>query len=291
MGFIDAIGKLASKLAENVSEALEATRGGNWQQKYQQAISPHPQGKKKQKISFKGKTAVQAVNIERNLKVDPFDALYVFTEKHMKELFPPKEPGAKIGVLKMKYVDGKDELGNYPIVSIFRLTDSSPHVLVENISFASSHKTQIISGFGNQFLPIGFGKLPTQISLSLKALSAGNYAGGFTAEQMLHMCSTTNFGKFLTNREYFLKGKLSQNPCFYVCYLSYERMVYYYLTLSVSRAKTAQDQLFEYLGVQGIVLGQYQLIDSENAKKMEAWDKAVELFDPIQKKGGTTCQQ
>jgi len=291
MGLADAVWKLADKALQTFSDALKASWGGHWKEKYQQAISPHPQGKSKQKVSFKGKTAVQAVNTERKLRVDPFDALYVFTEKHMKELFPPKEPGAKLGVVKLKYEDGKDELGNYTITSIIRLTDAEPHVLIENISFASGHKTQIISGFGSQFLPIGFGKLPTQIALVMRAISSGNYAGGFTAEQMLHICSTTNFGKFLTNREYYKKGKLSQNPCFYVCYLSYENMVYYFLTMNISRTKTAQDQLFEYLNTQGVVLGQYQLMDSSQSKKMEPWSKAIELFDPIQNKGGTTCQQ
>jgi len=144
MGLLDAVGKLASKLAGSYAEAYSHARGGQEQQAYRQAITPHPSGRAKQKVSFKGKTAVQAVKVERDLRVDPFDALYVFTEKHMKDLFPPKEPGAKLGVLKLKYLDGKKELGNYPITSIIRLTDSEPHVLIENISFTSAHKTQII---------------------------------------------------------------------------------------------------------------------------------------------------
>jgi hypothetical protein len=255
MGLTDWLAKGAQKLLEPYAQAFDAaSQGAEATRQAVQSVKPRAITQ----VDSTARTVGERIKAEVAARQNPFDSLLYLTEAFYGELFSYRE-GAKLGVLVVRYKDGNNvwqlELED-PDTNHIRLTDNHG-VLVENVSLASSSKSFIVTGYGDTFLPFGFGKLPQQVNLTLKALSGGVYPGGYSMEELLENTGITAFGEFLTLlKKVKTEGVDPGSVPLYVAlwYLFYDGAGYLFVPTDWSRSKVPNDPYFEYVNLRGLVL-------------------------------------
>jgi hypothetical protein len=260
MGVMDwvkkGVGKLGKALSDQVSQAWNNANAGK------ERLGQAKAGLKPKKWQeIKGRTIEERLKNEVIQRRNPFDTLFYLTEVFYGELFSYRS-GSKLGVVYAKYQEGDlwslqiDSDGQGPMH--FRLTDEGG-VLIENVSFARGTKSFIISGYGDSFLPFGFGHTPQQVSLQLKVLSGGLLARGYALDQLLEDSSLSVLSEALILIKKKAVGEYSGDIVVPFWYLTHDGVAYLFTPMNWNRAKIPNYPYFEYFGVQGLVLYRKQL--------------------------------